>query len=120
MSAEHTSAKPTPGPWFVRTRKQGEKVVDCFVAAKDVQGFPYDAEIMGDDEYRDGIERKLADANLIAAAPDLLTSLQELLPMWLSGIDEPWVRRARAAIAKATGSTVVQHLPADDTEGGEA
>jgi hypothetical protein len=42
-------------------------------------------------------------ACLISAAPDLLASLQELLPMWSSGIDEPWVQRAKDAIAKATG-----------------
>jgi hypothetical protein len=44
-----------------------------------------------------------ANARLIAAAPDLLASLKELMPLWSSGIDEPWVQRARAAIAKAEG-----------------
>lgn len=44
---------------------------------------------------------------LFAAAPELLAALQELLPMWASGIDEPWVKRARDAIAKATGDQTV-------------
>ncbi len=64
-------AKFTPGPWFVRTRESGGVVVDCFVAAPDVNGFAYDAEILGDDEYRDGIDRQLADARLIAACPTM-------------------------------------------------
>lgn len=44
-----------------------------------------------------------ANARLIAAAPDLLAALSELLPLWENGIEEPWIIRARAAIAKATG-----------------
>lgn len=64
--------KPTPGPFRVRVRKDADgEIVDCFVAADDVQGCPYDAEILGDDEYRDGIERKLADCYLLAAVHDL-------------------------------------------------
>lgn len=60
--------KATPGQWFVRKREVSGEVVDCFVAAPDCQGLPYDAEILGDDEYRDGIERKLADAESIVKA----------------------------------------------------
>lgn len=60
--------KATPGPWFVRKRTAFGEVADCFIAAPDVQGLAYDAEIMGDDEYRDGVERKVADAELIVAA----------------------------------------------------
>jgi hypothetical protein len=59
----------TPGPWFIRKRTDREgNLLDCFVAAKDVNGFAYDAEILGDDEYRDGIERKLADCELVVRA----------------------------------------------------
>jgi hypothetical protein len=61
--------KGTDGPWWVRERKQDDEIVDCFVAAKDVNGFPYDAEILGDDEYRDNIKRKVADASRIARLP---------------------------------------------------
>ena len=45
------------------------------------------------------------DARLIAAAPDMLAALKDLLPMWESGIDEPWVKAARAAITKAEGES---------------
>lgn len=69
-------SKHTPAPWSVRTLVRNEKIVDCFVTANDVNGFAHKAEIMGDDEYRDGIDRKLADDTLISAAPDLLEALE--------------------------------------------
>lgn len=61
----------TPGPWWVRKPERYGEVVDAFVCAPDVQGFAYDAEILGDDEYRDeksdgsGLRRKVADCELI-------------------------------------------------------
>ncbi|MEN2433188.1 hypothetical protein [Comamonas sp. F1-6] len=60
----------TPGLWSVRKREVDGELRDCFVTAPDCQGLPYDAEIMGDDEYRDdnGIARKLADCELIVTA----------------------------------------------------
>jgi len=64
--------KITPGPWKTRIHIDGD---DCFVSANDVNGFPYDAEILGDDEYRDGFERKLADCNLVSEAPELYEAL---------------------------------------------
>ena len=44
-----------------------------------------------------------ADARLIAAAPELLKALQEMLAHWNQGSFHPAVEQARAAIAKATG-----------------
>lgn len=59
----------TPLPWFMRSRSDASgEMLDCFVAAKDVHGYPYDAEILGDDEYRDSILRKEADCKLIVKA----------------------------------------------------
>lgn len=65
----------TPGEWFIRKLERDGILLDCFVAAPDYLGFPYDAEILGDDEYRDlpgnddsGIIRKLADCELIVKA----------------------------------------------------
>lgn len=65
--------KSTPGEWFVRTHERAGILIDCWVAASDCNGFAYDAEILGDDEYRDteeeaGIERKRADCELIVKA----------------------------------------------------
>jgi hypothetical protein len=73
---EALAAGPTPGTWWVRTLERDGVVKDCFVTAEDVQGLAYGAEILGDDEYRDGIRRKLADASLIAACnPVVMTAL---------------------------------------------
>lgn len=58
----------TPGPWFVRRREVNGELRDCFVAAPDCQGLAYDACILCDDEYHDGVGRKLADCELIVAA----------------------------------------------------
>jgi hypothetical protein len=116
--AQAATVKTTPGPWFVRYRREGERVLDCFVAGPPTNGLPYDAEILGDDEYRedDGIDRKVADACLIAAALDmkgaLLTALDDLeaaLPVlraagWKTRNEEATIRRGRAAIAKSTGN----------------
>lgn len=105
--------KGTPGPWSVRKREMGGHLNDCFVTAADVNGYPYDAEILGDDEYHEqsgGIARKLADCNLIAAAPDLLEALEKLLHFtfierWaMKGLDDGAQQisdQARAALAKA-------------------
>jgi hypothetical protein len=97
-------SKHTTGPWFVRTRVVDGEVVDCFVAAKDMQGLPYDAEILGDDEYRDGIDRRLADANLIAAAPELLAALElarDALLIWAP--KDIRIEQINFAISKAGG-----------------
>ncbi|MDQ0035881.1 hypothetical protein J2W30_003649 [Variovorax boronicumulans] len=65
----------TPGPWRVEKRERDGEMVMCWVAAPDCNGFAYAAEILGDDEYRDGEEataegmpRRLADCELIVKA----------------------------------------------------
>lgn len=66
-----SEAKHTPLPWRVRKHEPDGEMRDCFVEANDVNGFPYGAEVMGDDEYREGsggVARKLADAELIVTA----------------------------------------------------
>lgn len=93
-------SKHTPGPW----QKIGSKVKsigmnECLIAAVSVQ----------DDEGQ-------ANANLIAAAPDLLASLEEIFEIgtvFLSAIEgndhltdfEAWADQARKAIAKARGES---------------
>lgn len=75
--------KNTPGEWRVRVRRSRDgsnEIVDCFVTAPDVHGYAYDAEVLGDDEYREarGLERKLADCKLIAAAPAMREALRDI------------------------------------------
>lgn len=101
MSATHT-----PGPWSLDLKNidmdlSGHVSVD----APNHGALAQVVWLMADDKSL-GRNSPMCEANarLIAAAPDLLASLQELLPMWSSGIEEPWVQRARDAIAKATGS----------------
>jgi hypothetical protein len=94
-----SESKHTPGKWRVRTRLIAGEVVDCFVAADSFQGYPYDSEILGDDEYREGIGRRLADCHLIAAAPDLLAACQASA----DGV-KGWQELIHAAIAKAQGA----------------
>ena len=61
----------TPGPWEPRIINADGEVVEAFVTAPDVNGYHYDAEILGDDEYCEqsgGMTRKVADVKLIANA----------------------------------------------------
>lgn len=66
----------TPGEWTVRRVFNPDgSLRDCFVTAPDVLGYAYDAQILGDDEYRDfddadesGITRLAADCELIVRA----------------------------------------------------
>lgn len=47
--------------------------------------------------------QEIADAFLIAAAPDLFEALSEMLEVRFDATDTPTSRRARAALAKAKG-----------------
>lgn len=104
--------KYTPTPWFVRNRKSPSgDLLDCFVAAKDVNGYPYDAEILGDDEYHDTVLRKEADCNFIVRAcnahDDLVKALEALYLLakgeWPR--DLHCMKSARKALAKARGES---------------
>lgn len=104
------ASKHTPGPWT--WRNGGNHYV-----LEDAKG-----EVVADDgsaygEYSGWFQGEpSADAVLIAAAPDLLAALQDILPTvermlaarWEpAGIEAPErrsIEAARAAIAKATGA----------------
>lgn len=89
-----SAAKHTPGPWSIQTEDPEAWVAECYpfwiVAPK------YYAATVG------------ADARLIAAAPDMLAALEELLDAAERHIfaGECLHQRdaARAAIAKARGA----------------
>lgn len=86
--------KHTPGPWYVSDTlaiwgKTARLIASC-----------------ADGRLADPSPESRANATLIAAAPDLLASLQEVLdhtPEPHAGDARAILQRARAAIAKATG-----------------
>lgn len=99
------SDKHTPGPWELgEPTSQLEFGVYATDKISGIRHFLANAEgHMGDKE-------SLANARLIAASPDLLEALQEVLPMleqllMIRGEPEPGSigHKARAAIDKATG-----------------
>jgi hypothetical protein len=96
MSAQHT-----PGPWQrsgVRIKLGAE---DCLQVGPD--GFAIAFLPIGNRPMEQA--GAIADARLIAAAPELLEALRLLLAFAdRNGIDGDDYRLARAAIAKATGS----------------
>lgn len=92
-------SKHTPGPWLIGKRSPGGY---SLINADGWQSLARVVTVMEGDNrpFAEGV----ANARLIAAAPDLLEALKELLDQDEHGEDEIWVRnKARAAIAKATG-----------------
>lgn len=94
----------TPGPWLSHDVNDGGP--DCGMWVVDL---PEDPEAtvhrlyFGDMETNTG--RDLANADIAAAAPDLLAACRGLLRVaeWSKYTAAPQLARARAAIAKATG-----------------
>ena len=96
---EHTTMntptfKHTPGPWHTSPNIKSHSVCDQYGTTVAVVGNAFGVSH----------ERRLADARLIAAAPDLLASLKALVVIaGTNGVD-PWaMRHAQSAIAKAEG-----------------
>jgi hypothetical protein len=112
MNAQHT-----PGPWWWEDgvlnclpqtpQHNGKTCQECGhepVECPDIV-FLFGREIECD-EYIESWEPSKADADLIAAAPDLLEALKDALcALDCCGKDFPAASKARATIAKATGST---------------
>ena len=97
------SAKHTPGPWaFSRSDNFGD--ARFYVAQQD--GAPYTpnysdvATLIAETVSGERVSIQEANARLIAAAPELLEALQEMVEIAES--QGHIVKRARAAIAKAT------------------
>ena len=108
-------SKHTPGPWVLKETKHDIVISDwCVVAGDDRIGlFPY-KRIYSDDRSQSGLvicHERMANAKLIAAAPELLEALQALYdynPHNCPSCEptneelELW-EKAKAAINKATG-----------------
>ena len=112
----------TPGPWMVQIKKDKTAItsysvlthIENAICVCQSDYWPEDYEPITDqfgycqpDEYMDCDPSKIANARLIAAAPDLLEALENLertagLPAMEN---DPSRVAARAAIAKAKGET---------------
>jgi len=104
----------TPGPWRVFTSPRGTKIIG--IGTLDGDGITD----CGFGVWRGGSDEAMANARLIAAAPDLLAACTEFLPILERQLDSinpggaaegskafacatERVERMRAAIAKAEG-----------------
>jgi hypothetical protein len=86
----------TPGPWRVMPPSVGRFKVGAARAHSEA------FQIVG--EASNYNEQAEANARLIAAAPELLEALQELVSHYMAR-NPPWLGKARAAIAKAEGKS---------------
>ena len=100
----------TPGPWVFESQR-GSKQEHCFwgVLQKTEQAYRGEVCSISDAAHIGGIteEEALANARLIAAAPELLEALQIMVKQFTktpSTLADTEARgKAHAAIAKATG-----------------
>ena len=106
--------KHTPGPWALAPYSDCDEVINVVAGYKDIGGGQSQAHWIAECEagvdFGDDAEAIIAtneaNARLIAAAPDLLAALKDII----EGVDECWmfdnpgsVDRAQAAIDKAEG-----------------
>ena len=98
-------SKHTPGPWVAEYDEYGDEI---WFGGRGCGTWTIGpAYIGGDGLTQEGQERMAADARLIAAAPELLEALDNLLKVidGEGGTKPNACEMARAAIAKAIGET---------------
>ena len=96
-----TTPKFTPGPWVLGTHPANHRLN----IIKPVM-FGSRVTVLPECEGGHVSIKNIADAHLIAAAPDLLEALEELYDIGSdTGMDWDWdcMKKARSAIAKARG-----------------
>ena len=105
-------SKHSPGPWTIGKVSHEEQHVDIdslnpdpFVGCDEWRAMARTYGTEGEEES--GSVVMLANARLIAAAPELLEALEAALKLieLVMPIDGVVTRKARAAITKATGET---------------
>ena len=89
--------KHTPGPWRIDPADPHH-----VIAADDGDWSDFWSVSTATDDCGPGMSRTIANARLIAAAPDLLASLEMAL-VWLDYEGKYDVQGIRSAIAKARG-----------------
>lgn len=100
-------SKHTPGPWVWYRKLSGSENSRGFGIAQEGKRFAI-VDVYPLDE--DGVAGE-ANARLMAAAPELLEALEEVVAEATAyearhgEMRRPWVRKARAAIAKAKGES---------------
>jgi hypothetical protein len=103
-----SGAMHTPGPWALF--EVGDRIKRMCPAA--VETKTSILTVVGEDETTFAAVLEIADARLIAAAPDLLEALEDVLSEWVRDLtdageedieERAYVKFARAAISKATG-----------------
>lgn len=102
--APKASAQHTPGPWAVYPETDGTEICAVDIAP----GLPIRQIV----SHIARGENWIANARLIAAAPELLLAVRALMNLFEQHEDRAHIKSpvgdyARAAIAKATGSTHV-------------
>ena len=121
-------SKHTPGPWFIWNERDmkdeglepaeiNKELLECDyfevmygnpIGDGTIKGcneiVDLDAESFGEDP-EEGRRIALANARLIAAAPDLLEALVDLVALYQLDSTDAIITSARAAIARATGGT---------------
>jgi hypothetical protein len=106
--------KPTPGPWRIRTNGNIGNAVEAECGLRSPlfadNGFRTVATFQSccaSDRYDEQEANALANARLIAAAPELLEALQGIIEIGKRDLSNPkydgFFTTARAAIARATG-----------------
>lgn len=101
------TSKHTPGPWVVHDHPTDPFQYGHHVTTADgltVCGVTY--QLMTSTPYGAEESTRVANARLIAAAPELLEALEGFVSCW-DACNSPleFVSRARAAIAKVTGAS---------------
>ena len=103
---------PTPGPWAIHTCNENGPFLYSFFLSTPADNNEFERIICrfptGTGQFSDMGRENLANANLISAAPDLLSALKEMMSVFQDHeqYDEESaevVSIARAAIAKAKG-----------------
>lgn len=95
--------KHTPGPWKLLSEDSQDRSFDVISSCPTAWDI---AKVHGFCGFRRGNENYSetnANARLIAAAPDLLAALQEVMKEWREGYGLRCEDQVRLAISKATG-----------------
>lgn len=87
----------TPGPWeVVRDHPTRESI--AYIRHGDISDMANEIAML----FVAGSDKRRADARLIAAAPELLETLQAMRAQWIHSVH---AERVLAVIAKATGES---------------